>query len=54
MATLRWLCQEPGGGGGRILTDVNLFCVHVLMCVNRQSRPWDQCGRARITSLVLK
>lgn len=41
MAALGWLCQEPGGEG-EILTDANLFCVHALMCVNRQSRPWDQ------------
>lgn len=34
-----------GGGVGRrtaILTDANLFAVHVLMCVNRRSRPRDR------------
>lgn len=28
----------------RILIDVNVLCVHALMCVNRQSRPRDQRG----------
>lgn len=43
MAALGWLLS---GGRRReiILTDANLFCVHALMCVNRQSRPWDQLG----------
>ncbi len=47
-----WVAVSGGRRRERILTDANLFCVHALMCVNRQSRPWDQCGRARIISMV--
>lgn len=38
------------GGGGVVLTDVNLFSIRDLMRVNRQLRPWDQHGPAWISS----
>lgn len=43
MAAL-WVAVSGGRARDRVLTDANLFCVHALMCVNRQSRPWDQRG----------
>lgn len=51
MAAL-WVAVSGGRARERVLTDANLFCVHALMCVNSQSRPWDQWVRAWITSTV--
>jgi len=50
--TSSWVAVSGWRRGERILTDANLFCFHALICVNRQSRSWDQCGCAWISSLV--
>lgn len=47
-----WVAVSGGRRSEGILTDANLFCIHALMYVNGQPRPWDQRGCVWITSAV--